>query len=342
MGNSLFSMMDTSLFSLLLMILCFYCLFSYPSLLELHYGGRIKRSQITREWARETGLSVREVEQRIDTKPFLSEYPRWELGAPHWSIILHEMFLHAAGQGQKEAESLICQGCQGSASEPDLEVGQSAMELVRYQTSHKEIWDIYHSVYLLRWCPGLLPCGAQWTGKAIINTLSSLTSQLHRQGEGLEPKDEWLPMPSRRDSYKETIKVAHQRALEMVEVLRSDIERLSQGMRDVPRTHSRSQSRSRRHNRSQSRSHSWSQGRGHSQSDPQSCPWSRQPRSPSASPSWKRVMFQEPEIKSDSKREEEGYPPEPSIFDVETWLDWQSSQLSTRYVGGGNSKPFPE
>ena len=69
----------------------FYCLFSYPSLLELHYAGRIKKSQVTKEQARETGLSVREVEQRID-----AEYPRWDLGAPHWSIILHKMFLHTA------------------------------------------------------------------------------------------------------------------------------------------------------------------------------------------------------------------------------------------------------
>ena len=74
----------------------FYCLFSYPGLLELHYGGRVKKSQIAKEWARETGLLVREAEWRIDVELFLNEYPRWELGAPHWSIILYEMFLHAA------------------------------------------------------------------------------------------------------------------------------------------------------------------------------------------------------------------------------------------------------
>ena len=78
------------------MVLCFYCFFSYPSLLELHYGGRLKKSQTTREQARETGLSVREAEQRIDAELFLDEYPKWELGAPHWSVILHEMFLHTA------------------------------------------------------------------------------------------------------------------------------------------------------------------------------------------------------------------------------------------------------
>ena len=200
--------------------LCFYCLFSYPSLLELHYGLRIKKSQTAREWARETGLLVREAEWRIDTELFLNKYPRWELGAPHWSIILHEMFLHTAEWGQKEAERLLWQGCQGSASEPDLGVGLSAMELVGYQISCKEIWDIYHSVYFLRRSPGLLPCGAQQRGRVICNILSSLMSWLHRQGypattwEGRGSKNEWLPRLSRRESYEEALKVAHQRALE--------------------------------------------------------------------------------------------------------------------------------
>ena len=82
--------------SFLWMVLCFYCLFSYPSLLELHYGGRIRKSQTARDKARETGLSVREAEQRIGAELFLDEYPRWELGATHWPIILHEMFLHTS------------------------------------------------------------------------------------------------------------------------------------------------------------------------------------------------------------------------------------------------------
>ena len=73
-----------------------YCLFSYSILLELQYGGRIQKSQATGEQAREMGISVREVECRIDAELFLNESPRWELGAPHWSVILHEMFLHAA------------------------------------------------------------------------------------------------------------------------------------------------------------------------------------------------------------------------------------------------------
>ena len=65
-------------------------------------------SQTAREQGIEVGLSFREAEQRLDAKLFLNEYPRWETEAPHWSDILHEMFLHAAEQGWKEAERFIC------------------------------------------------------------------------------------------------------------------------------------------------------------------------------------------------------------------------------------------
>ena len=56
------------------------------------------------------------------------------------------MFLHAAERGQKEAQCMVHQD---STLEPDPEAGNSAMELLGYQTSHKEIQDIYQSVYLL-------------------------------------------------------------------------------------------------------------------------------------------------------------------------------------------------
>ena len=82
--------------------------------------------------AKEMGTSVREAEFRIDVRLFLDKYSRWELGTPHWSVILHEMFLHAADRGWKEAEHMVCQGCWASVSEPDPGPGHSAMELVGY------------------------------------------------------------------------------------------------------------------------------------------------------------------------------------------------------------------
>ena len=76
-------------------------------MLELHYGDRLCKSQSTREQARKVGQSIREAELRLDAKWFLDEYPRQEVEGPHQSIILHDMFLHAAKQGQKEAERFI-------------------------------------------------------------------------------------------------------------------------------------------------------------------------------------------------------------------------------------------
>ena len=119
------------------------------NLIRTAVWGRVQRSQIAWDQAKEMGTSVRESECRMDIRLFLNEYPKWELETPHQSVILHEMFLHAAERGQKEAEHMVHQGHWGSTSKPDPEAGHSAMELVGYQTSHKKIQDIYQSVYLL-------------------------------------------------------------------------------------------------------------------------------------------------------------------------------------------------
>ena len=66
-----------------------------------------------------------------------------------------------------------------------------------------------------------------------------------------------------------------------------------------------------------------------SQSHPQSGSQSRWPRSPSRPPSWRRVTFREPKVEPNSEVGAEDYLPEPPISDVETWLEWQASQLST-------------
>ena len=43
----------------------------------------------------------------MDVDMFLYRYVIWVVGSPHCFIILHEMFLHAAEWGQKEAEKFI-------------------------------------------------------------------------------------------------------------------------------------------------------------------------------------------------------------------------------------------
>ena len=41
------------------------------------------------------------------------------------------------------------------------------------------------------------------------------------------------------------------------------------------------------------------------------------------------MTFWEPAVEPDPEGVEENYPLEPSILDIETWLDWQAHQLST-------------
>ena len=292
----------------------FCCLFSYHSLLELHYGGRMNKSQTAREQAIEVGLLVREAKQRLDAELFLDEYPRWELGADHWSIILHGIFLHATKWGKKEAERFIHQGCWDSLPRPDLEADQSAMKLMGYWTSHKVIWDLYHSVYLLIGSPGPPPCGPQQRREAIHDILSSLRNQLHWQVYPITakedtqgPVDEPWSRPRRRgDSHEEALweaRMACQRVVEAAQVVKNNIERLSQGMRDVQWTHPCS------HSRSCLQSHSLDG-------------WLRSPSRP-----WqeKRVTFWELEVKPDPEESRESYPPsrtlKPSCFGGPTnWI----------------------
>ena len=67
----------------------------------------------TSPWQRrEEGLSVQEAEHHLNAKLFLDEYPRLDVGGPHHPFILQGMFMHATESGWKEAERLICHGCQ--------------------------------------------------------------------------------------------------------------------------------------------------------------------------------------------------------------------------------------
>ena len=69
---------------------------------------------------------------------------------------------------------MVCQGCCSSVYDPGCEADQSAMELVGYYMSQREMRDVYQSIYLLQRAPGLPPCGPQSRRKAIQDILSSL------------------------------------------------------------------------------------------------------------------------------------------------------------------------
>ena len=212
------------------------------TLLALQYWDRVQRTQAAWDQAEENDILIREAECQIDVGLFLDEYPQWELGTPQQSVILHEMFLHATERGQKEAEHMVCWGRWGSVYNPNSEADQSAMELVGYHTSQKEMRDIYQSVYLLQRAPGLPSCRDWLRRKAIQDILSSLKGWLHRHGHSatardLDSQEEEQVRLNRWGSCEEALRVAHQRALDTADAPKSDIERLSQRRRDRSQTH---------------------------------------------------------------------------------------------------------
>ena len=235
----------------------FYYLSSYSTLFELHYRKRVTRSRVAWDQAKGTGLSIRETEHQVDIGLFLDEYPQWELGIPHWSLILHEMFLHTTDWGWKEVECMVYWG---SIMGPDPQAGPSAMELVGYQMSCKEIWDIYQSVFLLWRLPGLPCCGNEQRKKTIWDICTSLKDWMHRHGyptttaKGMDQEEEQQPRLNRQEPYEEALRAACQKVLDTTEALQSDIERLSWRKRGRSRTCSQTRSRSRSRSHSRTRS----------------------------------------------------------------------------------------
>ena len=333
---------------------------SYLALLTLRYGNRMEKSWVAHCWAEEEGLSIREAERVIESEMFLDEYPQWELGTPHQTVILHEMFLHAAEWGWKEAECMCHWGHQSHILEPDPEADQSAMELVGYQMSRREMQDIHHSMYLLQRCPGSSSCGALTRRRAIQDILSSLQTQLQRQtssakteGPGAHGRERVGTEPSQ--SYEGVLWAAHQKAVETAKALHSDLERLDDEHRgrspvcSQNRSHHRTRSGScsrtqlGSHPREQSRDQSRDQSRGWvrtcSESHPHAdhrCMWSQSLDKPQN----RRVSFCDPEDE-DLVMEEQNPSAKPFINDLETWLDYQVRQLGTPMWWGGELEAIP-
>ena len=317
---------------------------SYLALLMLNYGDRMEKSQMAHHQAEEEGLSFREAERVVELELFLNEYSQWGIGTPHQSVILHEMFLHAKARGHKEAERMCHRGCQSSIWEPNSEVDQSAMGLIGYWTSQKEIREVHHSVYLLNRLLGFPSCGEARRRRAIQDILSSLETQQQRQmdmtqdlnahGRGLES--------DMSHSYEAALWAAHQKALETSKALQSDLNRLGNECRGRTWVHSQSGHQPRAQSGNQPRAQSGSWTRAHSQG--RSRNWTRtrsqshlhidsqneHPHSPAYNqePPNRRVSFCIPGGK-DWEMGRGDSPTEPSINDLELWLECQAEQLGT-------------
>ena len=68
------------------------------------YGCKREKSQEAKWSSAEEQKPMWEMERAVDVDLFLEAQEPWAKDIPHWLTILHGMFLHAAYQGQKEAE----------------------------------------------------------------------------------------------------------------------------------------------------------------------------------------------------------------------------------------------
>ena len=71
----------------------------------------------------------------------------------------------------------------------------SAVQMVGYQSTREEIWDLYHQVYKLRRLPGTLLCGPEQVCKLMRDVMSSLKNCLW-QREGEQPRGHEEPEPT--------------------------------------------------------------------------------------------------------------------------------------------------
>ena len=110
-----------------------------------------------------------EMERAVDVDLFLEAQEPWAKDSPHRLIILHEMFLHAAYEGQKEAERAVCWGCQQHMPQLDPEVGIPAVQLVHLEIDREQLLELYLEVYKLHRLPGSPP-----GEPAILEEISSI------------------------------------------------------------------------------------------------------------------------------------------------------------------------
>ena len=72
------------------------------------YKSKRERFQATKQQAADEQKLVREMERVMDVELFLRLQDRWAEDSPHCLVILYKMFRHAAAEGWKEAEQIVC------------------------------------------------------------------------------------------------------------------------------------------------------------------------------------------------------------------------------------------
>ena len=121
------------------------------------YYSKREKFQMAKKRSAEEHRPVHELEQAMDMELFLELQNSWPEDSPHCLVILHEMFWHAAIEGQKEAERTICQGHWLYMPQLDPEAGAPAIQLVGPEITKEELMEIYLEVYKLHRLPGSPP-----------------------------------------------------------------------------------------------------------------------------------------------------------------------------------------
>ena len=81
---------------------------SYHRLMVARYRNKWEKFQVAKWQSIEEWKPVCEMEWVMDVDLFWEIQNKWAEDSPHCLVILYEVFWHAAIEGQKEAEQIIC------------------------------------------------------------------------------------------------------------------------------------------------------------------------------------------------------------------------------------------
>ena len=272
---------------------------------------------------------------------FLGIQDDWPKDSPHCLVILHDMFLHAASEGWKEAEWYICWGIWQHMPQLNPEAGVPTVELVGLETSRDKLLEIYLEVYKPHQLPGCPP------GELAIveEVLAAVPDWLQRREEALEA---WAqpshgdshPTMSRRPHWEWESSVdrslarmckAHWKVLSTMTTLEEEIERLSR---------MRACSWSRVRSRSQDCWRSKERGR---KRECHQVSWPADPEIPSGAEGSKgrdadlgELQELAPTVASflwgslETSDDEGGeILPEPAVLDLAEWVQWKAEKCDT-------------
>ena len=99
------------------------------------YCNKQEKFQVAKQQSIEEQRLVHELERVMDVDLFLEIQIKWAEDSPHHLVILYEMFQHAAIEGQKEAEQIVCWGRWQNMPQLNPEVGIPAIQLVGPETT---------------------------------------------------------------------------------------------------------------------------------------------------------------------------------------------------------------